>query len=922
MTDSPDPQIQPRRAWIPYGVLAGALLLTGVATYSAARVLVARDEMQFANGVQQTREEIERRLQIYTEILNLGSVVCGGHRDVSLEEFREYAQGLQVNRRYPGIQGIGFTRRVELAEKDNVVREMRRRGFPGFAIWPDKPETELHTILHIEPLDWRNRRAIGYNMFSESVRRAAMVQARDSGAPAASGKVVLVQETGQQVQPGFLIYVPVYRTGRPPRTVDERRRELVGFVYAPFRAGDLLRGIFASEKQLPVEFRVFDGPEPSPNALLYQSVSAESVSHRPWFRRRLQLGVAGRTWTVEFASGESLESTSGAMVVPFIGLGGLAVSLLLFRFSATQARAYAAAERNARELRRSQLALRNSEDRLRLALESADLGTWELDPRTRQTRWSARAAQLMGLPAEAEVAYDQFAHAVYAEDRAAVEHSLKRALDAKGDGHFELEFRSIAKDGVRWVSARGRAFFEDTPEGRAAARATGTILDVTHRKEVEEWNQFLVEAGRALSESLDYRRTLSSLARLAVPRLADCCAIDIVGSDGQIERLETIHRNPERAEVARRLNELYPIQPDAGDGVPGVLRYGRSEIYPQVSQEALARAAENPEHLRLLREMGVHSALLVPIRTRNRVLGALTFFYAESGRTYSDLDLPLAEALAVRAGLAVDNALLYQAAQQEIIDRKRAEHEVQRLNHELEDRVARRTAALQEINEQLEAFTYTVAHDLRAPLRAMQGFSQALLEDYAQTLGPTGADYAARVIGAAQRMDALIQDLLAYSRLSRSHLSSEPVELTPLAERVLVSLQSDLRSKQARVELTPPLPVVEGHPSTLELVLLNLVANALKFVAPGVQPHVRIWAKVGGTQAKVCVTDNGIGISADHHERIFRVFERLHGADSFPGTGIGLSIVKKGIERMGGRVGVESDAGQGSTFWFELPLAT
>jgi signal transduction histidine kinase len=313
--------------------------------------------------------------------------------------------------------------------------------------------------------------------------------------------------------------------------------------------------------------------------------------------------------------------------------------------------------------------------------------------------------------------------------------------------------------------------------------------------------------------------------------------------------------------------------------------------------------------------------LVVPIKARDRIYGALSFVFTESGRTYSAEDLPLAEGLALRAGVAVDNALLYQAAQQEIAERKRAEEEVQRLNLELEDRVRRRTAALQETNEQLEAFTYTVAHDLRAPLRAMQGFSQALLEDYSAQLGASGQDYASRVIAAAQRMDALIQDLLAYSRLSRSHLTSEAVDLEPIVERVLLNFHTELRAKDAQVDLVRPLPRVRAHPNTLEHIVMNLVSNALKFVANGVQPRLRIWAECQDNAVRVVVEDNGIGIADDHHERIFRVFERLHGTESFSGTGIGLAIVKKGIERMGGVVGVDSQPGRGSVFWFELPKA-
>jgi signal transduction histidine kinase len=246
------------------------------------------------------------------------------------------------------------------------------------------------------------------------------------------------------------------------------------------------------------------------------------------------------------------------------------------------------------------------------------------------------------------------------------------------------------------------------------------------------------------------------------------------------------------------------------------------------------------------------------------------------------------------------------------------EEQIHQLNQELEERVRRRTQALEESNQHLEAFTYTVAHDLRAPLRAMQGFSQALLEDYAGRLDATGRDYVVRVTNAAQRMDGLIQDLLAYSRLSRTQLQTETVDLESVVDRVLLTFTPEIRAKHAVVEVGRPLPPVCAHPSTLEQVLANLVSNALKFVNPGTTPRIRISAEERDGRVCTSVIDQGIGVDPQYHERIFGVFERLHGPETFPGTGIGLAIVRKGVERMGGRVGLESQPGKGSRFWFIL----
>jgi len=203
-------------------------------------------------------------------------------------------------------------------------------------------------------------------------------------------------------------------------------------------------------------------------------------------------------------------------------------------------------------------------------------------------------------------------------------------------------------------------------------------------------------------------------------------------------------------------------------------------------------------------------------------------------------------------------------------------------------------------------------------LRALQGLSKALIEDYGESLAASGQDYCQRIATAASRMDTLIQDLLAYSRLSRADLDLKAIDLGTVLADVRLQLESDLREK--KVELTAPdtLPTVLGHRATLGQVVGNLISNAIKFVAPGVAPRVRIWAEDQGEFVRLWVEDNGIGIAPQHQQRIFRVFERLHGVETYPGTGIGLAIVQKGVERLGGRAGLVSQEGQGSRFWIEL----
>lgn len=254
----------------------------------------------------------------------------------------------------------------------------------------------------------------------------------------------------------------------------------------------------------------------------------------------------------------------------------------------------------------------------------------------------------------------------------------------------------------------------------------------------------------------------------------------------------------------------------------------------------------------------------------------------------------------------------------DITERKQREQQTRLLNKELEARIQERTAALRESNTQMEAFCYSVSHDLRAPLRSMQGFSRALLDDYGDILPQEGRDFARRIVAASEHMDGLLADVLAYSRLTRQELKPEIVDVAEVVEDAKLHLIAEVRQRDAVIETIAKCRV-RANRAVLELILMNLIENAIKFVPKERQPRVRVEAELRDRACRIWVRDNGIGISPEHHQRIFRIFERLHGVESYPGTGIGLALVQKAAERMGGSCGVESAPGEGSAFWIELP---
>jgi PAS domain S-box-containing protein len=251
----------------------------------------------------------------------------------------------------------------------------------------------------------------------------------------------------------------------------------------------------------------------------------------------------------------------------------------------------------------------------------------------------------------------------------------------------------------------------------------------------------------------------------------------------------------------------------------------------------------------------------------------------------------------------------------DVTQRRSNEQKIESLNAQLKQRVQELT----DINSELEAFSYSISHDLRAPLRSMQGFADALLEEQFERLDDIGREYAQRVVNSAKYMDALLNDLLDYSRLSRADLEREPVDLKKEVAELLVQLDGEVQRKDAEVKVDLAVTSVTAHAGTLRQIFSNLLCNALKFVHPERKPVIRVSSEQGERVVRIWVEDNGIGIAPEHRERIFRLFERLHTPQAYPGTGIGLALVRKGAERMGGCAGVESEPDRGSRFWIELP---
>ena len=261
------------------------------------------------------------------------------------------------------------------------------------------------------------------------------------------------------------------------------------------------------------------------------------------------------------------------------------------------------------------------------------------------------------------------------------------------------------------------------------------------------------------------------------------------------------------------------------------------------------------------------------------------------------------------------NERLVRKLEKKVVEARDANDRLQKLNTTLEQRVAEKTAALKQSNAELELFASTVTHDLRMPLRNISGFATLVRENAAGRLAEEEKQWLDRILGSVKRLDRMINDVLEYSRLSLNAVACEPTDVEALV-RDLVQASPEFHG---RVEIVHPLPAVRAHGPSLRQVLFNLFANAIKFVAPNATPHVRVLGEPHDGQVRLWIEDNGVGIPAERQRAIFQPFERLH--HSYEGSGLGLAIVARAVERMHGKVGVESQPGRGSRFWVQLDAA-
>lgn len=530
---------------------------------------------------------------------------------------------------------------------------------------------------------------------------------------------------------------------------------------------------------------------------------------------------------------------------------------------------------------------RKNQELLQLIHKIGKIGHWEWNSLTDENKWSPEIEALYGLPPGGfEGGYQGWAKLLHPDDLSKAEQDVRRAMET---GEYFSEFRVIWPDGsIHWLETRAHVFKDNQDK---PVRIMGVNMDITERKQQEESARFLAEASAALAGVVDFESTLQKVANLAVPYFADWSTVDVANDNGSLRRVTVAHQDANKIAMAHDLIREYPPDPQSPGGPFAVLRTGKPEIVGEITDEMLVQRASDERHLHLIRALGLKSYICVPLIVSGKSFGVLTFATAESGRSYNAADLALAEDLAHRAAVAIENTRLYQA--------------------------------LRDNDRRKDEFLATLAHELRNPLAPIRNSLQILkMPRVDAATAQQTRDMMERQV---HHLVRLVDDLLDVSRVMRGkiELRKEPAELATIVARAVETAKPliEVQGHQLNLSVSPESLLLDADPIRLAQVVGNLLTNSAKYSEPN--GYIWLTAQREGDQAVLKVRDTGIGIAPDMLPHVFELFVQADHActKAQGGLGIGLTLVKNLVEMHDGSVEAHSAGlGKGCEFVVSLPL--
>jgi PAS domain S-box-containing protein len=592
--------------------------------------------------------------------------------------------------------------------------------------------------------------------------------------------------------------------------------------------------------------------------------------------------------------------------------------------------------------------LMTAQDQLEQALAYSEVGTWMWNLNEDIVIADKNLAKLFGIgdgTMQMEVSLDELTKSVHPDDVERVKQTISQAIADKSTS-YECEYRTFDFDGnIRWLLARGHIEFNEKAE---PVRFPGLVVDITERKLTENSLHILAKTNTQFSAALGYRQTLDAIASMIVPDVADWCSIDIL-ENGKIEQVAIAHKDPEKVKWAKQLRAKQgEVDINGPNGSAWVIRTGQIEYIPAITEEMLKAAAKNEKELKLLRDIGFHSAITAPLKIDGNTIGSISFVSTESHRHYDANDVEIAQALANRAALAVYNANLFQGAKTEINERKKLQTELEKFNSVLEDRVKKRTLQLEKTNKGLkdeierrhklesqrvqhyidlnktkDEFISLASHQLRTPATGVKQYIGMVLEGMAGDISDTQRAYLQKAYESNERQLTIVSDLLKVAQVDagKVHVRRKMVDIVDLLADVIKEQEDTYAMRKQSIQFRPPsfkaLAFID--PDKIRMVLENIIDNASKYSDPG--NTIRVTVAEKDDMITIAIKDNGVGVARADVDKLFEKFNRIHNhlSNLVGGTGLGLYWAKKVVDLHGGTIKVTSVLGKGSTFSVCLP---